>query len=126
MTSPSEHKAEQKVNAALNASVEQLGQQTQSEIGAARKAALNVLRQPAKPSISEQIGQWISQPFSKVAFPVAAVVLIGVSLNYNATPTLPPLPLAMVGQAVPTEDLSLLENLEFVTWLAENEQQAQI
>lgn len=135
MTSPSEQKnqqaAEQTVNTvveALDASVTNMPEQKKADIASARMTALKVLRQkqaePQKLSYVEQVTNWITQPFSKVAFPVAAAVLVAVSLNYQTAEPIPQLPLAMMNEEVPTEDLTMLEDLEFVTWLAENPQEA--
>jgi len=113
---------------ALESSAKQLPQQTQDDIAHARQTALKVLRaqqtSTTEHSLMQQVGNWVTQPFSKVAFPVAAVVLVAVSLSYSTSEQLPQLPLAMASEEVPTEDFTMLEDLEFVTWLAENPKEA--
>lgn len=137
MTSPSSQKmatqnplskeqqqnVETHVNAALDKSVEHLSDQALADIRSVRHAALNALQQQQnKAGFVERFGQMIMQPFAKVALPVAAAVLIALSLNHNSMDPVPALPIAMINEDVPTEDLALLEDLEFVSWLAENEQ----
>lgn len=135
MTSPSnpnssvkdllEQRVEEQVNAALDQSVNNLSDKAVSDITQARYAALNALHnRPATKSVGAQLMQMVMQPFPRVALPVAAAVLIAISLNHSVVDPVPALPLAMVTEDVPTEDLALLEDLEFVTWLAQNEQDA--
>jgi hypothetical protein len=131
MKSPSEQdtkNVEQLVNAALDQSVSNLSADKVVDISQARHKAINALYQQhsqgQKAGLTVQISQMLMQPFPRVAVPVAAAVLIAVSFNYHSTDVVPALPLAMVTEEVPTEDLTLLEDLEFVTWLAENEQEA--
>ena len=129
MTSPSKEQkkvkqqAEQQIIAALDASVQNLPKQTQDDIYHARIKALNAYQQRARQQSRTNTATWFSSPFPKVALPVAAAVLVAVSLNYHSTSSIPQLPLAMMTEEMPTEDLTMLEDLEFVTWLAENEQQ---
>ena len=118
-------KAEKQVIDALDASVKNMPQKASDDIYQARMKALNAYQHKAKAGANKGIGAtWFSSPFPKVALPVAAAVLVAVSLNYHTTASVPELPLAMMTEEMPTEDLALLEELEFVTWLAENEQQA--
>lgn len=129
MTSPSDNKGlsdvEQKVNAALDHSVANLPQQTKDDIFKVRQAALYAAKQQMdKTSLATRIGKIIRHPMPTVAVPVAAAVLIALSLEYGSVEPVPALPVAMMTEDVPTEDLSLLEDLELVTWLAENEQAA--
>ena len=129
MTSHSNKQQAQQIAVdALESSAKQLPQQTQDDIAHARQTALKVLRaqqtSTTEHSLMQQVGNWVTQPFSKVAFPVAAVVLVAVSLSYSTSEQLPQLPLAMASEEVPTEDFTMLEDLEFVTWLAENPKEA--
>ena len=120
-----EKQAEQKAIEALDASVKNMPQKASDDIYQARMKALNAYQNKAKIGANKGIGAtWFSSPFPKVALPVAAAVLVAVSLNYHTTASVPELPLAMMTEEMPIEDLALLEELEFVTWLAENEQQA--
>lgn len=60
----------------------------------------------------------------KVTVPIAAVILISLSITSQVEQSLPQMPLAMVNTEIPYENLVLLDELEFITWLAENEQNA--
>jgi hypothetical protein len=137
MKSPSEQQpaplanVEQAVNAALDQSVHNLSDKAVGDIYQARHAALNALRsgqdkrhnnRSMKLGFGAQLMQMAMQPFPRVALPVAAAVLIAITLNVETFDPVPAIPLALVTEDVPTEDLALLEDLEFVTWLAENEQ----
>jgi hypothetical protein len=125
MKSPSNQSdsVETLVTSALDQSVDNLSDKALSDIAQARHAAMNALyNKKQKLTVAEQMTQWVKQPFPRVAFPVAAAVVIAVSLNYSFVDSVPAIPLAMMTEDVPTEDLTLLEDLEFVTWLAQNEQ----
>ena len=132
MTSPSkpqntmsEKQVVERMTQALDASVDNLSDNAKSDLMAARHAALRAARQTdTKPGWAAQIGQWLAMPTTKAAVPVAAAVLIALSLTYETAQPVPALPVAMVDGDVPTEDLALLEDLDFVTWLAENEPDA--
>ena len=128
---------EQAVNAALDQSVHNLSDKALGDIYKARHAALNALKtqnagqsRQTKKDITAQFMQMVMQmamqmamqPFPRIALPVAAAVLIAITLNVETSDPLPAIPLALVTEDVPTEDLALLEDLKFVTWLAENEQ----
>jgi len=124
---------EQAVNAALDQSVHNLSDKALGDIYKARHAALNALKtqnagqsRQTKKDITAQFMQMAMQmamqPFPRIALPVAAAVLIAITLNVETSDPLPAIPLALVTEDVPTEDLALLEDLKFVTWLAENEQ----
>ncbi len=109
------------VNDALDQSVASLSDSVLSDIAQARNAAL------AAAQINSQktpLAQLLASSFPRVALPVAAAVIIGVSVQYNSVESVPALPLAMVTSEIPNEALTLLEDLEFVTWLAENEPEA--
>ncbi len=60
----------------------------------------------------------------KVTAPIAVVTLISLSITSQIEQSVPQIPLAMVNAEIPYEDLVLLDELEFITWLAENEQNA--
>ncbi|MBT4523239.1 MAG: hypothetical protein HOC23_24825 [Halieaceae bacterium] len=131
MKSPSSHQGgteqgediEQLINSALDQSADNLSERVLADLAQTRNRALRAgHEEPAATNFAESLSQWIIQPLPRVAVPVVAVVAVAVSLNYIWTETIPPLSLAMVAEEMPTEDLSLLEDLEFVTWLAENEQ----
>ncbi|MCJ8269556.1 MAG: hypothetical protein MJK04_09160 [Psychrosphaera sp.] len=139
MKSPSEQQpdklanVEQAVNAALDQSVHNLSDKAVGDIYQARHAALNALHsrnagqsRQAKKGIGAQLMQMVMQmamqPFPRVAFPVAAAMLLAITLNYETSDPVPALPLALMTEDVPTEDLALLEDLEFVTLMAQNEQ----
>jgi hypothetical protein len=124
---------EQAVNTALDQSVHNLSDKALGDIYKARHAALNALKtqnagqsRQTKKDITAQFMQMAMQmamqPFPRIALPVAAAVLIAITLNVETSDPLPAIPLALVTEDVPTEDLALLEDLKFVTWLAENEQ----
>lgn len=129
MTLPSDKKhnrdVEQKVNAALDNSVENLPQKTQDDIYRARQIALHTMKSAqTKAPVGTRLKHMFAQPMPRVALPVAAAVLIALSLEYGSVEPVPALPVAMMTEDVPTEDLSLLEDLEFVTWLAQNQEEA--
>ncbi len=110
------------VNSALDRSIEQLPEQTLSDIAQARILALSQLNQQGqKPSTIELLKRWLTTPWNVVAIPIAAALLVTLSVNYLTVEVIPELPLAMIASEVPSENLAMLEELEFVIWLAENE-----
>lgn len=129
MTLPSDDKhqkdLEDKVNSALDDSARTLPDNVRDDLYKARMVAMRALHNKNNPGSSgNKFKQWIAQPFPRAATGVACAVLVALSLGYGSVETVPALPIAMMTEDVPTENLSLLEDLEFVTWLAENEAQA--
>ena len=114
------------VNSALNHSVSNLPENTLSDIAQARTIALNKNRTKAKPKISvvDTCITWLYNPMIKIGIPLAVAVVIAVSVKYVSVETIPELPLAIMATEIPNEDFAMLEDLEFVAWLAENEQSA--
>ena len=55
----------------------------------------------------------------KLAMPVAVAVAMLVLVSYTSQEAIPVLPVDLAYEEVPTEDLALLEDLEFASWLAE-------
>lgn len=129
MTSPSNERQDDKtakaLNKALDFSVINLSENIVSDIEKARNVAL--MKRAAgtdKTSFFTLLEMIFSNMMFKVTAPIAAVVLISLIITNQPKPIVPQIPLAMVRAQVPTEDLMLLEELEFITWLAENEQNA--
>lgn len=120
-----EQYVKQQVTTALDSSVNNLSEHARDDIFKARQVALRAMHNPAdKVSISSQLRHLMAQPLPRAATGVACAALIALSFNYGSVESVPVLPVAMLSEDVPTEALSLLEDLEFVTWLAENEQEA--
>lgn len=116
----------QSVNNALNHSANTLTESTLSDIARIRAIALNSnnLEMRSKKSVFDTFIAWLFNPMINIGVPVAAAIMIAISVKYVSVEAIPELPLEMVAANVPTEDFSMLEDLEFVTWLAENEQSA--
>jgi len=129
MTSPSNEiqndKTAKVVNKALDFSVNNLSENIVSDIEKARNVALMKSASGTdKTSFFTLLEVIFSNMMFKVTAPIAAVVLLSLIITNQPKPIVPQIPLAMVSAQVPTEDLMLLEELEFITWLAENEQNA--
>jgi len=137
MTSPSDQKPAKmqdnqteavtgRINRALDSSVANMSAETSADLVRIRNQALSHLSQNAAQAKPGKTGlfhlPWV-KPFFQVAMPVAAVALVVVSLQPHSDKAIPALPLAMTTSQMPAEDLALLQDLEFVTWLAENEQE---
>ncbi|WP_281556799.1 hypothetical protein [Thalassomonas sp. RHCl1] len=113
----------QEINRALDSSAANMSAKTSAELAHIRQQALKHLNREttrAKPALFDS--SWF-KPFFQLAMPVAAVALVVVSLQPSSDKAIPALPLAMTTSQMPAEDLALLQDLEFVTWLAENEQE---
>jgi hypothetical protein len=129
MTSPSNENQNDTtakvMNQALDASVNNLSEKIVSDIDKARSEALMQSAVPRdKTSLLTLLEMIFNNMMFKVSAPIAAVVLISLTMTHQPTSIVPQIPLAMVSAQVPTEDFMLLEELEFITWLAENEQNA--
>ncbi|WDE03730.1 hypothetical protein SG34_020435 [Thalassomonas viridans] len=111
------------VNRALDSSVANMSAKTSAELAEVRRQALKHLDRGAATAKSGLFETFRFKPFFQLAVPVAAVALVVVSLQPYSDNAIPALPLAMTTSQMPAEDLALLQDLEFVTWLAENEQE---
>jgi len=124
---------EQEIINQLDCSVDELSVNQLNDIAQARVAALtklharnvnpeNNIKQSAI-SWSEILKSYIVERVSsiKLALPVAASLALVISLTYFQAESIPELPVAMMAAEIPLEDFAMLEDLAFVTWLAENE-----
>lgn len=115
----------QQMNQALAQSIENLSPDTLSDIAQARaKALAKINKNRTRPKVNSAQKLAYSNTWFTLAVPVAVAVLLGVTVKYLRVESVPALPLAMMAAQVPTEDLAMLEDLEFVSWLAENEPNA--
>jgi len=137
MKSPSKNKNEnitidllnesrQTANDALDLSAKNLPENILSDIARVRTNALNqgYATVVSKSSIVDTWLTWLFNPMVNLGIPVVAAVIIAVLVDNASVESIPELPLVMMATEVPIEDFALLEDLEFVTWLAENEQSA--
>jgi len=137
MKSPSKDKSEnitidllnesrQTANNALDFSAKNLPENILSDIARVRTNALNqdYATVVSKSSIVDTWLTWLFNPMVNLGIPVVAAVIIAVLVDNASVESIPELPLVMMATEVPNEDFALLEDLEFVTWLAENEQSA--
>lgn len=128
MTSQSKSdRVEQQVLEALDQSNEAMPQTLVDEIAAARRQAL--LRAKAASDQTQGntsgFGPWLIhtalQWRLQFAIPAALAVTLAVLVSYDPQSSVPVLPSNMLVADVPTEDLALLEDLEFASWLAEQD-----
>lgn len=134
MTSPSEQQPvkpkaiepgaiEQLVNNALDQSNVQMPASVAADLAHARKAALDATKgNQTKQGSWGFIPQWLAEPIPRIMVPGAAAAVLAVVISYSMVDPIPALPAGMVTADIPAEDLAMLEDLEFVSWLAENEQ----
>ena len=135
MTTPSkENNVEQVVNNALDASIsDNLPDSVQRDIANTRMRALNQakLLSGAQPTpLVKQIKKILSvKVLVPSAVAVCALVLVNYSQNFmpesREIASIPPLPTEVLDESIPSEDLALLQDIEFATWLAAQEQQDQ-
>ncbi|PCH95084.1 MAG: hypothetical protein COB83_09680 [Gammaproteobacteria bacterium] len=118
------------MNAALTSSVKGLPEQTITDIAQARKVALAQLQPTSKNSFAtkrsllEVMYSFLTAPLVKIGAPMALAVLITISFEPFKAESIPALPFGLMDLDMPNENLALLEELDFVTWLAQNEQTA--
>jgi len=112
----------QSVKDALDHAVSHLPENIVTDIARARTVALNNALTSSKKSVFDTCLAWLSMPVVNVGGAVTAAIMVAISINYVSVDAIPELPVAMMATEMPHEDFALLEDLEFVTWLAENEQ----
>ena len=121
-------KVEEQVVASLEDANQQLSQEALSDIARARHNALAAARIAAKERHSwfQELKRWQFPGLVnniKFAAPVALAVTVGLLVSYTNTETIPVLPAEILSGDVPLEELAMLEELEFASWLAEQEQE---
>jgi len=124
-----EDKVKQTVNEQLDNSINKLEKSTLADIAQVRSAALSKLADQAEKSpymllFSRVIDRLSLNQTTPWLVPTTAALMIVISVKYLSVETIPELPLALMASELPTEDLALLEDLEFLTWLAKNEMDA--
>lgn len=109
-----------------------LSEEVLSDIAQARISAINAARQQQSKAVSLnhwliRSGDWLRHQVSlgnyKLAAPVAVAVVVAVLVSYNQNNPIPALPAELLSGDVPTEELAMLEELEFASWLAEQQQE---
>lgn len=118
MSQSDDKKLELQVNALLEDKNQNLSAQACSDITRARVQALSKIKRdkysPFERLFSKQ--SWL------VVAPLALSAVLMVIVNFGSGDTLPPLPSNLFVQDIPVEDLAMLEELEFATWLAEQKE----
>ncbi len=127
MTSPFEQESKssditQLTNRALDQSVNKLPDKTLADLAQVRAAALEYSKIKPEQPLAKRLYHYISDHLLvNITVPVAAALVVVFSMKYVTPNTIPAMPIAMLTNEVPTEDLAMLEDLEFITWLAKNE-----
>ena len=127
---PEDQKLVKKVTAQLDEAELALSDSVKGDIAQARMNALREAR-AMKSKGENRAGwqQWFKQPTIAIAAPATAAVLVTVLISYDGGEAIPMLPVELITGEVTTDDLALVENiefaqdLEFATWLAEQNQE---
>jgi hypothetical protein len=110
---------EQQINSRLDQANAALPQSVKQDIGAARlNAQAKALALTKKKTTVHNWHFTLPATFTSVGVALAVVVLV----SYKQTPLIPVLPAELLTLDVPLEDLTLLEDLEFADWLAEQQE----
>jgi len=118
-----QNKVEKTITAALDQSIDQMSASTLTDIADVRRQALAHLNvEKSKNSLIDIVKKWLMMPPVAAGLPVAFAIMVTISIKDTEMDSIPELPLAMMITEVPNEDFAMLEDLEFVAWLAENEQ----
>ena len=136
-TASKQKKLEQLANEALDNSIEhQLSVSVQEDIKAARIRALNAAK-PSKSTANDAAKPWQGiktllscQVMVPSAVAVALVILVNYTQIFPADSStelvqIPPLPAEVMDDTIPSEDLRLLQDIEFAHWLATQEAELQ-
>ncbi len=109
-------------NEALDSSVEDLPKQVLVDIAKVRASALRANKHENEKFLAKFVyDPHLLKRIMTIAVPSAVAVVIALSVNQLSITPIPELPSALLSGDVPSEDLAMLENMEFVAWLAENE-----
>ena len=132
---------EQMANEALDHSIRhQLSESVRADIAAARTRALNAAKLTSEQSSS--VANAAPRPWQGIkavlsyqvmvpsAVAVALVILVNYTQIFSADSStelvkIPPLPLEVMDDTIPSEDLLLLQDIEFAHWLATQEAKLQ-
>lgn len=108
---------------ALSNSVDKLSDDKLADLAHVRQISLTKGRAHAgKNNKNRFLKSFSEYGWLNVTVPVAAVLVVAVMINVNMVTPVPEIPLAMLEGELPTEDLAMLEDLDFVIWLAKNEE----
>ncbi|BDX05679.1 DUF3619 family protein [Planctobacterium marinum] len=135
MTSQSEQDTlNRNVNTLLDEANAKLSDEVLSDITQARLNALHTAsaKRDQKNKLPMPIQWWqrmqqevMTHQFRYVA-PAAVAVIVAVLVSYNQSNTVPVLPEVFFTGDIPGEELALLEDLEFASWLAEQQQEGRL
>ncbi len=112
---------EQKVVEALDSAEQGLPVGVKYDLAMARRKA--VLQAQRQTSSGSRLINKLAMPLTEIKFAFPAVLAIALLyiVNVDQPNSVPTLPANMLSMDLPTEDLALLEDLEFANWLAEQE-----
>lgn len=119
---PNEQTIVQQATSALDHANESLPEGTLNDLAHVRQRALLVNKKQGKSFTFEALYNWLTASYSRMVMPIAATALIVLTIQIQPNSGIPELPSELVTQQIPSEDLNMLQELEFVAWLAENEQ----
>lgn len=125
---------EKNVISALEQSNANMDDAVLSDIAQARLQAIQAAKDGKSGStISQWLGraqEWLRYDLLvdnyKFATPLAVAVVVTVLVSYNQDNSVPVLPVELLSGDVPTEELAMLEDLEFASWLAEQQQEGHL
>lgn len=135
MTSNSEQdKVSRKAVQALERANDRLSDDVLADIHNAREQALNQAQhKPARLRLVQSLLNRWQRMRSEVlvhqfryAAPVAVAVIVAVLVSYDSDKAIPALPEAFLSDDIPGEELAMLEELEFASWLAEQQQEGHL
>ena len=137
MTTPSDDKnlnqtVESLVNTGLDNAIENMSSQQQQDIALARKKALIAAQGKGSSRLFDRILGLLPTP--QVMVPVSLAVCLAILVNYLPTneivpigiAKIQPLPVEVLDASIPTENLMLLQDLEFAQWLAEQDAEQEV
>lgn len=112
---------EQKVVEVLDSAEQGLPVGVKNDLAMARRKA--VLQAQRQTSSGSRFINKLAKPLTEIKFAFPAVLAIALLyiINVDQPNSVPTLPANMLSMDLPTEDLALLEDLEFANWLAEQE-----
>lgn len=103
-------------------------------LGDIAQVRMNAIRAAQAQKPKSALNKWLNRTLewgrydflvdnARVAAPLAVAVVVTLLVSYNQNDTAPVIPAEFLTGDVPTEELAMLEDLEFASWLAEQQQE---
>ena len=103
------------MNTVLDDAVADFSDTTLCDIATVRNKALSKMtHDPVSKTLTDRFSHFMAMPFIKLGMPLAIVFIGALLLKNHSVDQIPELPIALLTTEMPSENFTLLEDLEFV------------